>query len=232
MNLFSALLIVAAVQLPPAPFVPWSIDKPARELLTNFNAGQFELASKDFNDQMRATSTVAVLQKVKHELDEEAGAFKEVTETRHTKDSGFKVVVFLCAYEKGPVDFRVTFDPTDHVGSIAVKRIVETKVDARFEMAARQFVDDFVARRFDVAGRGFDGNMQRQLTPARLADLSQDVSRRYGAFHSITGVSQRQQKAYQVIDVAAQFDRAPGWFSISFDGAGRIAGVNIQPVAP
>ncbi|HEX3580892.1 MAG TPA: DUF3887 domain-containing protein [Thermoanaerobaculia bacterium] len=232
MNLFSALLIVAAVQLPPAPFVPWPIDKPAREVLTNFNAGQFDLVAKDFDDEMRATTTKAVLEQVKRELDEQAGAFKEVTETRHTKDSGFKVVVFLCEYEKGPVDFRVTFDPTGRVGSIAVKRIVETKVDARFEMAARQFVDDFIARRFEVDGRGFDGNMQRQLTPAKLADLSQDVARRYGAFHSITSVSQRQQNAYQVLDLAAQFERAPGWFSISFDGAGRIAGVNIQPVAP
>lgn len=232
MNLFSAFLIVAAVQLPPAPFVPWTIDKPARELLTNFNAGQFDLAAKDFDDQMRATITTAVLQKVKHDLDEQAGAFKEVTETRHTKDSGFKVVVFLCAYEKGPVDFRVTFDPTGHVGAISVKRIVDEKVDARFEMAARQFVDDFIARRFDVAGRGFDPMMQRQLTPAKLAELSQDVSRRYGMFSSVTKVSQRQQKAYQVIDVTARFERSPAVFSLSFDGAGRIAGVHIQPVVP
>lgn len=232
MIVFSALLFAAAAQLPPAPFVPWPIDQPARELLMNFNAGQFELASKDFNETMRAATTPAVLKDVKRNLDAQAGAFKAVTETKHTKDAGFKIVVFLCAYEKGPVDFRVTFDHYDHVGSISVTRIVDDKVDAKFEATARQFVDDFTANRFDLAGKAFDGNMQRQLTPDKLAVLSQDVARRYGAFKSVKKVSQRPQKAYQVIDLTAEFDRSPAAFSVIFDGAGRIAGVHIQPAAP
>ncbi len=232
MNLFISLLIAASVQLPPAPFVPWPIDKPARDLLMNFNAGQFDLATKDFNEEMRATSTRAVLEKVKQKLDEQAGAFKSVTDTSHTKDSGFKVVVFLCAYEKGPVDFRVTFDKTDHIGAIAVKRIVEDERETPFETTARQFVDDFIAKRFEAAGKAFDANMQRQLTPAKLAELRQDVSQRYGTFKSVTKVAQRQQKAYQVIDLTADFDRTPAAFSLTFDGAGRIAGVHIQPAGP
>ncbi|HEY2093626.1 MAG TPA: DUF3887 domain-containing protein [Thermoanaerobaculia bacterium] len=232
MTLIASLLIAASIALPPAPLVPWSIDKPARELLASFNAGDFDGAAKDFNDSMRATTTPAVLGKVKHDLDEQAGAFKEVTQTRHTKDAGFKIVEFLCAYEKGPVDVQVTFDHYDKVGAIAVKRIVEEKVDASLEAAARQFVDDFTARRFEAAGKAFDGNMQRQLTPAKLAELSQDVARRYGTFKSVTKVTQRQQKAYQVIEMAAEFDRSPATFSLFFDGAGRIAGVHIEPAAP
>lgn len=232
MNLFASLLILAATQLPPAPFVPWLEDKTARELLTNFNAGELTLAAKDFNDDMRATTTPAVLKKVKKELDEGAGAFKEISETRHAKESGFKVVVFRCAYEKGPVDFWVTFDHSARVGAIGVKRIVDEKADAKFEAAARQFVDDFTARRFEVAGKSFDDNMRRQLTPGKLAELSQDVSRRYGTFKSVAKVSQRQQNAYQVIDLTAEFDRSPAAFSLFFDGAGRIAGVHIEPAAP
>jgi hypothetical protein len=232
MILFSAILLAAAAQLPPAPFVPWTIDKPARELLANFSAGQFDLASKDFDKEMRVTTTPKVLQQVKRDLDEQAGAFQEVTETKHTKDAGFKIVIFLCQYEKGPVDFRVTFDHYDHVGSIYVKRIVDDKVNAKFESTARQFVDDFTARRFDAAGKAFDGNMQRQLTPEKLASLSQDVARRYGTFKTVTKVSQRPQKAYQVLDLTAEFDRSPAAFSLVFDGAGRIAGVHIEPAAP
>jgi len=232
MIVFSALLFAAAVQLPPAPFVPWPIDRPARELLMNFNAGQFDLAAKDFNETMRAATTPAVLKKVKRDLDAQAGAFKTVTETKHAKDSGFKIVVFLCAYEKGPVDFRVTFDHTDHVGAIAVTRIVDEKVDAKFEATARQFIDDLTARRFELAGRAFDGTMQRQLPPQKLAALSQDVARRYGTFKSVKKVSQRPEKAYQVIDLTAEFDRSLAAFSVVFDGAGRIAGVHIEPAAP
>ncbi|HEX7139398.1 MAG TPA: DUF3887 domain-containing protein [Vicinamibacterales bacterium] len=232
MNLFSSLLLAASIALPPAPFVPWPIDKPARELLTNFNAGEFDLVAKDFNKEMRATTTPALLKKVKQDLDAQAGAFKEVTETRHTKDSGFKIVDFLCAYEKGPVEVMVTFDHYDHVGAISVKRIVDSKVDAAFEATARQFVDDFTARRFEVAGKGFDANMRRQLTPEKLAELSQGVAQRYGTFKSVAKVTQRQQKAYQVIEVTADFDRSPAAFSVYFDGAGRIAGVHIEPASP
>lgn len=231
MVLLCALLFAASAQLPPAPFVPWPEDKTARELFTNFNAGELTLAAKDFNDTLRTTTTPAVLKKVKRELDEGAGAFKEVAETRHSKEAGFKVVIFRCTYEKGPVDFWVTFDHSARVGAIGVNRIDE-KVDAKFEASARQFVDDFTARRFEAAGKAFDGTMQRQLTPGKLAELSQDVSRRYGTFKSVTKVSQRQQKAYQVIDLVAEFDRSQAAFSVFFDGAGRIAGVHIEPAAP
>lgn len=232
MNLFSALLLTASIALPPAPFVPWPVDKPAREFLVNFNAGQLDLAAKDFNLELRATTTAAVLKRVKDDLDAKAGAFKEINDTRHTKDAGFKNVVFLCTYEKGPVKVGVTFDHYDRVGAISVTRIVDEKVDAAFEATARQFVDDFTARRFETAGKAFDGNMQRQLTPAKLSELSQDVSRRYGTFKSVVKVSQRPQKAYQVIDLTAEFDRSPAAFSVVFDGAGRIAGVHIEPAAP
>jgi len=68
-----------------------------------------------------------------------------------------------------------------------------------------------------------------------LADASDDtgdVARRYGTFKSVKKVSQRPEKAYQVIDLTAEFDRSRAAFSVFFDGAGRIAGVNIQPAAP
>jgi hypothetical protein len=232
MNLFASLLLAASTVLPPAPFVPWAIDKPAREFLTNFNAGQFEAASKDFNEELRVTSPVPLLKTVKQNLDDQAGAFKEVTETKHTKDSGFKIVVFQCAYEKGSVEVRVTFDPSDHVGAIAVKRIVEQKADVALETMARQLFDDFNAKRFETAGKAFDANMQKQLSPAKLAELRLGVEERYGALISVTKAAQRQEKAYQVIDLTAAYVRAPATFSVYFDGAGRVAGVHIQPVAP
>jgi len=232
MNLFVSLLLAASTVLPPAPFVPWPIDTPAREFLTNFNAGQFEAASKDFNEELRVTSPISLLKTVKHDLDDQAGAFKEVKETEHTKDSGFKVVIFECAYEKGPVEVRVTFDPSDHVGAIAVKRIVDQKADVALETTARQLLDDLNAKRFETAGKSFDADMQKQLTPVKLAELRLGVEERYGTLISVTKAAQRQEKAYQVIDLTAAYERSPATFSVYFDGAGRIAGVRIQPAAP
>src|SRR5437763_14084357 len=146
MIVFASLLLAASRVLPPAPFVPWAIDKPARELVANFTAGRFEAASKDFNDQLRVTSPISLLKTVKHDLDDQAGAFQGVTETKHTKESSFKVVVFECAYEKGPVEMSVVFDPYDHIGAISVKRIVDQKADVALETTARQLFEDFNAK--------------------------------------------------------------------------------------
>ena len=115
---------------------------------------------------------------------------------------------------------RVTFDPDEHVGSISVKRIVEQKADTALEATARQLFDDFNAKRFETAGKSFDANMQKQLTPGRLAELRFGVEQRYGTFQSVTKVAQRREKAYQVIDLTTVYDRSPATFSVYFDGAG------------
>ena len=232
MNLIAAILITASVVLPPAPIVPWPIDEPARALLANFNAGKFDVASKDFNDKMRVTVTPALMAKLKQQLDEESGAFKKVSDFRHLKLDGFRVVQFLCEYEKGDVSFQVLFDATDHVGSITLKRIVPEAVDDSIEATARELLEDFTAKRFEVAGKHFDDTMHAQLTPARLAQLNSTVRERFGTFVSVTKVVQRPQDAYRVIDLMSVYERSAVTFSVVFDASGKIAGVHINPTAP
>jgi len=43
---------------------------------------------------------------------------------------------------------------------------------------------------------------------------------------------QRPQQAYCVVDLVSAYDRSAVNFSVVFDGAGRIAGVRIEPAAP
>ena len=141
MNLIATTLLGLFFALPPAPVVPMpAIDKPARELVVNFNAGRFDVASKDFNQSMRAVTTPAILATVKQQLDRDAGPFKEITDLRHTKEDTYRVVELMCAYEKGEVQFRVLFDPFDHVGSLSAKRIVPDAVDNTVETAARELL--------------------------------------------------------------------------------------------
>lgn len=232
MNLIAAVLITASMALPPAPVVPQPIDEPARALLANFNAGKFDAASKDFNAKMRVTVPPALLAKLKQQLDQESGAFKKVTDFRHLKLDGFRVVQFLCQYEKGDVSFQVLFDATDHVGTIALKRIVPDVVDSNIEATARELLADLTAKRFEVAGKHFNDNMRAQVTPARLAQLGSSVRERFGAFISVTKVVQRPQDTYRVVDLLSLYERAPVTFSVVFDASDKIAGVHINPTAP
>jgi hypothetical protein len=232
MNLIAAILLTASVALPPAPVVPMPIDEPARALLANFNAGKFDEASKDFNDKMRVTVPPALMAKLKQQLDAESGAFKKVTDLRHLKLDGFRVVQFLCRYEKGDVSFQVLFDGTDHVGSIALKRIVEDSVDTGIEAMARELLDDLTAKRYDAAGKNFNDNMRAQVNPARLAQLGSSVQEQFGAFVSVKKVVQRPQDTYRVIDLISVYERSPVTFSVVFDASGKIAGVHINPTAP
>ena len=232
MNLIAAILMTASVALPPAPLVPMTIDDPARALLANFNAGKFDAASKDFNEKMRATVTPALMAKLKQQLDQESGAFKKVNDFRHLKLDGFRVVQFVCQYEKGEVSFQVLFDANDHVGSIMLKRIVPDAVDSSIEATARELLEDFTAKRFEAAGKHFDDTMRAQLPPARLAQLNNSVRERFGTFISVTKVVQRPQDAYRVIDLISAYERSAVTFSVVFDGSGKIAGVHVNPAAP
>ena len=82
MNLFASLLARRVDRTSSRAVRAVDGRQAGRELLTSFNAGQFEAASKDFGDQMRATPPITLLKTVKHDLDEQAGAFQEVTETK------------------------------------------------------------------------------------------------------------------------------------------------------
>ena len=206
-----------------------SLEKAARELVTNFSTSRFQAAAKDFNEDMMATATPAVLAEQKRLLEAEAGAFRTITAAREVRQDGFRVVEVTCRYEKANVLFHITFDSEDRVGAVRMSSIVAPTMDPALEAAARQFVTDFTAGRYDVAAKPFDAALRSQLTVAKLTELGKTITTRYGNFRSVTEASPSLDGIYRVVTLTTAYDRSPVEVRVVFDAEGAIAGLSIGP---
>ncbi|HEV7921619.1 MAG TPA: DUF3887 domain-containing protein [Thermoanaerobaculia bacterium] len=223
-------ILLATVPPPPqirAMHVP--VETKARELVANLTAGRFDAVTKDFNDDMLATATPRVLAEQKQILETEVGRFRGITSTRQYRQDGFRVVDVTCRYEKSPAVFHITFDTYDRIGAVRFTPVETPKVDPALEATAREFLTNFNAGNFEAASTRFDLTMQRQLTPAKLADLARTITTRHGPFRSVTQVSAAVDGAYRVIILATAHD-VPVEVRLVFNPDGTIAGLRIGPM--
>lgn len=200
----------------------------ARELLSNFVAGRFEAATKDFNSSMKENVTPAVLADLKKQVEAEVGAFQHITEVHRRKEGGFPAIELTIKYEKAPVSMRVVFDQANRIGNVTMSPIRPEPVDPKLEAAARELLADFAARRFEAVTARFDPAMRTQLPAGGLAKLHGDVTDVFGAYRSVTAVRQETGE-YRVIDLTAAYERSPVTVRVVFDKAGRVAGLSITP---
>jgi hypothetical protein len=94
------------------------LEKTARDLLSNFVAGHYDDAAKDFDTKMMAGLPPAKLAEVARKLDEQIGAFKTVKEAKFETVQGFRVVTLVSEYEKAVVNVQVAFDPDGKVAGL------------------------------------------------------------------------------------------------------------------
>lgn len=85
------------------------LEKIARELLENFNAGRYHVVGKDFTGPLRQQLSPARLQELSKQTASKYGKFRSVTEVRQ-KIEKYKIIDVISAYDNGPVDLRVVFD--------------------------------------------------------------------------------------------------------------------------
>lgn len=90
----------------------------ARELLTNFNAGKFEAAAKDFDAQMLAALGPAKLAVFAQQLDAQAGKLKRIVDMRELGVQGYRTVIIAADFEKMRLDVSVVFDGEGKVGGL------------------------------------------------------------------------------------------------------------------
>jgi hypothetical protein len=225
-SLLLGLLLAAAA--PPIP-MQVSVEKTARELVANFNASRFQAATKDFNEDMLATATPAVLAEQKRLLEEAAGPFRAVTSARQVRQDGFRVVELTCRYEKVPVLFHITFDAYDRIGAVRMSPIVAPTMDPALEAAARAFVASFTAGRFEEAAKPFDAPLRAQLTVPKLTELGKTITSRYGNFRSVTEARPSLDGSYRVVSLTTAYDRSPVEVRVVFNAEGGIAGLSIGP---
>jgi len=224
--LLSLFLAIPAPRVPAAP--PSHIERVAHELLDNFNAGRFADASKDFNNTLRAKVTPELLEELKKELNAEAGQFRSVEDTRERRINGQRVIDMMLRYDKSLVSFRTSFDGFDGVASVYFTQL---KADPLLEATSRSLLDAFVAKDLDKASKDFNATLRSQLTRDRLAELRAQVDVSYGAFKSVGDLSQRMWNGYRVIDITTMWEKNTITVSVTFDGAGKVGGLRLAPVA-
>jgi len=93
----------------------------ARDLLTNFTAGKFDAAAKDFDKQMLDALPPAKLAEVAKQLEAQLGKFKSAGAATASLVKGYNVVTLASEYEKAKVDVQVVFDGEGKVAGLFFK---------------------------------------------------------------------------------------------------------------
>jgi hypothetical protein len=203
----------------------------AREMVTNFNAGRFKAATKDFSDDLAALATPAALAEQKKSLDLRAGAFRKVATVQQYRDAGFPVIYLLCTYEKTSVAFRVTFDYTNHITMVYIDPVVKVAVDPALEATSRAFVADFAAGKYADATKAFDQSLRGQLKTETLAEVAKTITSRFGEWQSITEIDQTTVDGLRTLTILNQYEKSPIEVRLTFTAGGTIAGMKIGPKA-
>jgi hypothetical protein len=228
-HLFTALLFLAiAVRATAA--VPSAFQSAARRFMVNFSANRLEAAANDFNEQMRATVTPAVLANFKQQFDRDLGQFLSITAVRESMDGTFPLVELTARFEKASALVQVTFDAAGRIGALHFDRVPTNNPE--LERIGRQVLDAFNGRRFEEIGKYLDEKMSAQLPPSSLASLYTDVTAVYGKFKSVTETHYTTEGKLRIVNIFAEYEKAPMLFEIVFNGNGRIAGWSFRPPPP
>ena len=195
--------------------------------LWNFGAGGFEMATRDFSDDLRPVVTTAMLADLKKQFDQQAGVFLSVTEVHQRRQEGFRAIELIARFSKSPVSVVVVFDPLDRIAAINANPIGP---EPALEAAARALLANFIAARYDEAVKAFDDTMRKQLPPPALADLATSVADTFGTYQSVTGVKQNANPPYRVIELTLAYTKRGVSFRVAFDLQNRVAALQISPL--
>lgn len=214
----------------PAPAEPPNrYEVMARQIVDNFNAGNFDAARKDFDDTLKRTATPAVLKSVSDEVRSAAGAFKSITSIQ-TRLRGYVVIDMVAAYEKAPVAIQVAFDTAGRVGAVTFNPIVDEKIDPALEQIGREFIKDVTSGRVEEASRHFDAPLRAQMPPKTLAELGANLNATFGPFQSVKSVSQKTLPKETTLTFTTAFEFAPVKATVVFNAKKKlVVGVSFKP---
>jgi DNA-binding cell septation regulator SpoVG len=219
------LITLALFAVDQQPHFLSRLEGTATELFANFNAGQFDAATKNFNAEMRNLVTPAIMASIKKKMEAEVGEFQSVTRTTEQRQDDLRTVGMLLRYERGSVSLHVTFDAEDKVAAVEFKQITDP-----LEAAARQFLSDFIAERYDDASANFSDTLRKQLTPARLRTLHSETIPVYGLFDTVLEAQPAEDKGFKIIDLKTRWSKATANVRVIFDNDRHIAGLRITPL--
>jgi len=228
-HVFTALLFVSiAVRATAA--IPSPSQSVARRFLINFAGNRLEAAANDFNEQMRATVTPTVLADFKQQFDRDLGRFMSITAVRESTDGTFPVVELTARFEKMSALVQVTFGAAGRIGALHFDRVPTN--NPQLERIGRAVLDAFNGRRFEEIGKYLDVKMNAQLPPSALESLYRDVTNIYGKFKAVTEARYATQGDLRIVNIFAEYEKAPMLFEIVFNSNARVAGWSFRPPPP
>ena len=230
MKLIASILLTTLFAAGPRPKLQTPIETEARMFLSNFAAGRFDEAARDFNDDLRPVVTTAMLADMKRQFDQQVGMFLSVTDVHQKMQQGFRAIELTARFSKSPVSVVVTFDQLDRIASINANPIAPPAVEHALEAAARTLLANFVAGRYDEAAKAFDDTIRKQLPPSALANLATSVADTFGTYQAVNAVKQNANPPYSVIEMTLAYTKAPVSFRVAFDLRNRVAGLQLSPI--
>lgn len=102
-------------------------------------------------------------------------------------------------------------------------------VDQRDEGIARELLTNFNAGRYDATTKNFDATMTRELAPAKLRQVAEQMKAQAGAFKSVGTAQFSSEQGYRVVLLPAQYEKMNVNVRVVFDAAGRVAGLFFTP---
>jgi hypothetical protein len=227
-KIIASLLLTTLFAAGPRPKFQSPIETSARLFLSNFAAGRFQEATRDFNDDLRPVVTTAMLADMKKQFDQQAGAFLSVTDAHQRMQQGYRAIQLTARFSKSPVSVVVTFDQLDRIASINANPIAPPAVDPALESAARMLLADFVAGRYDEAEKAFNETVRTQFPPSGLANLATSVAETFGKYQAVNAVKQNANPPYRVIEMTLAYTKRSVSFRVAFDFNNRVAGLQLS----
>jgi hypothetical protein len=222
-----AILLLLSVATRAAAAIPSRFESIARRFMVNFGAGRLDAAAKDFNAEMKATVTPEVLANFKQQFDRDLGHYMSVTAVHAGSDGAFPLIEMTSRFEKGSALVQVIFDAEGKIGSLHFDRVATN--DPALERTARAVLAAFNGGRFAEIGKYLDEKMNAQLPPSALESLYTDVTAIYGKFKAVTQVTYTTQRDLRIVNIFADYEKAPMLFEVVFNSSGRVAGWSFRP---
>ena len=230
MRLVFATLLFLSIAVRATAAVPSPSQSVARRFLINFGGNRLEAAAHDFNEEMRTTVTPTVLANFKQQFDRDLGRFMSITAVRESTDGTFPVVELTARFEKASTLVQVTFDAAGRIGALHFDRVPTNNPE--LERIGREVLTAFNGRRFEEIGKYLDEKMRAQLPPSALESLYRDVTAIYGKFKSVTEAHYTTQGELRIVNIFAEYEKAPMLFEVVFNSNARVAGWSFRPPPP
>src|SRR5687768_6199381 len=99
-----------------------------------------------------------------------------------------------------------------------------------FEAETVTILDNILTNDFESAAKNFNATMRAGLPPAKLKTVFEtQIAPQIGSFQESGKATVSRQDGLIVVTLPVRFEKGPLLFIVTFDGAGKVAGLSFKP---